>query len=123
MPQAMASPTQGSCARGTRSRPVDVQVATANISSTNASDSHTLASAAAMNRDTSASCTTARRAAVGYSRWVPSRPMTAAATATTTSATSTTASLQSGETAAPPPAAAECTYFFFAARVRLPADP
>ncbi len=98
-------------------------MATANITATKASDSHTLARAAAMTRDTSASCTTARRAAVGYSRWVPSRPSTAAATAIATSATRTTASRQSGVTAAVPPVAAETTYFFFAARVRLPAEP
>ena len=80
-------PTHGSCERGVRIRPVDVTVATANISSTNASDNQTSASVPGGDhqRDERESVT-ARRPAVTYSRSVPRRPRTAAATARTSSA-------------------------------------
>ena len=65
IPLAMARPTHGICARGVLSRPVEVTVATTNISSTKARESQTLARAAVITSETRDSCTTARRAAVG----------------------------------------------------------
>ena len=95
-PAATAAPTHTTCRRSTSSRRADVSVATTYISPTKASDHHTDASAAAMTSETTASCSTARTAAVTWSRPAPSRPTYDAATASPTSATSTRASRRSG---------------------------
>ena len=95
-PAARASITHGSDRRGTPIRPCAVTDATTNISPTNANDHHGDRSAAAITSDTTDSCTTAREAAVNWSRSTPSFPAYDAVIATATSRTRTTASRRSG---------------------------
>ena len=72
-----------------------VAVATANMSPANADDHHSDSSTAAMTRAAAASCTTARQAAVTWSRPTPKPANRDVEAATTTRTTTTTASFQS----------------------------